>query len=188
MKKERFDTVTDGIIAIIVTLMVLEIKLPELTAVNTWPLILHIAVYALSFIYIAIGWLNHHHMFIKVEKVDTGTVWANFAFLFTLSLVPLATGPLGEEFQKTGSHVFYGAVCTLTALTYTLLQARVNKKYNHSNNKVKYHMFDIIGIVLYGLSIPLSFVSIYISAIIFIMIPTIYFMQSKRLPKLHELE
>lgn len=181
MKKERFDTITDGIIAIIITLMVLQINLPELTVANILPLLLHISVYAVSFTYIAIGWLNQHHMFVKVEKVDTETVWTNFAFLFALSLVPLATGPLGEEFQKTGSHVFYGAVCTLTALTFTLLQARVN---TISNNKIKFHKFDVIGIVLYGLSIPLSFVSIYISAIIFIMIPTIYFIQSKRLPKL----
>jgi uncharacterized membrane protein len=188
MRKERFDTITDGIIAIIITLMVLEIKLPQLTVANIWPIILHVAVYGLSFTYIAIGWLNQHHMFVKVEKVDTGTIWTNFAFLFALSLVPLATGPLGEEFQKTESHIFYGAVCTLTSLTYTLLQARVNKMYNHSNNKIKYHMFDVLGIVLYGLSIPLSFVSIYISTIIFIMIPTIYFIQTKRLPKLHELK
>ena len=181
MKKERFDTITDGIIAIIITLMVLAIKLPEFTAANIGTIILQVAVYAVSFTYIAIGWLNQHHMFMAVEKVDTVTIWTNFAFLFALSLVPLATGPLGEEFQKTGSHVFYGAVCTLTALTFTLLQARVN---TISNNKTKFHKFDIIGIVLYGLSIPLSFVSIYISAIIFIMIPAIYFIQSKRLPKL----
>jgi uncharacterized membrane protein len=83
MRKERFETFTDGVVAIIITLMVLEIKLPELTADNFLLLMRHIAVYALSFIVVAILWLNHHKMFLQTEQVNTKIIWFNFALLFS---------------------------------------------------------------------------------------------------------
>jgi uncharacterized membrane protein len=186
MKKERFETFTDGVFAIIITLMVLEIKLPELTADNFWILVQHITVYALSFMVIAITWLNHHNMFLPTDKITTKIIWINFGLLFTLSLVPLATGPLGEHFHKRESHIFYGAVLTAVSLFYTLLQNSVNTILIHVNDKDKKHInkTNWLATTLYALSIPLSFLSIYISTIIFIMFPIIYFIPSKRLTKL----
>jgi uncharacterized membrane protein len=100
MRKERFEVFTDAVIAIIMTLMILEIKLPELTAASLWTFLQHITIYALSFLVIAITWLNHHIMFLHVDKIPTRIIWINFMMLFSMSLIPLATGHLGEHFFR----------------------------------------------------------------------------------------
>ena len=89
MQRERFESMTDAVIAIIITLLVLEIRVPEFTKQNLPELALQIFVYALSFTTIAIGWINHHRIFAELEKVTPDIIWLNFGLLFCLSLVPL---------------------------------------------------------------------------------------------------
>ena len=127
MKSERIETFTDGVVAIIITLMVLEMKLPELRPENATLIIRHIGVYALSFISIAIIWLNHHNMFSVIEKVDTKTIWTNLFLLFFMSLIPLPTKSLGEHFLERESYVFFGSVMTATSITYSVLQMLISK-------------------------------------------------------------
>ena len=186
MKKERFEMFTDAVIAIIMTLMILEIKLPDITAANFSILTQQISIYALSFIVIAIAWLNHHIMFLHIEKVTTKIIWINFAMLFSMSIIPLATKPLGEHFFQKESHMFYGAVMTAVVLPYTLLQLNANKMLTKLQGKDKNHINQLnwLSTVVYGLSIPLSLLSIYISTIIFVMLPIIYFIPSKKLTNL----
>ena len=174
---------SDGVIAIIITLLILEIKLPELTTENFWLLARHIAVYALSFIVIAITWLNHHNMFLPGEKVNTKIIWLNFSLLFFMSLIPLATEPLGEHFFQKESHIFYGVVLAGVSLTYTLLQISVYKTLAHVSIKDKKHINNInwAATVFYALAARLSCISVYLSTAIFIMFPVIYFIPSKRL-------
>jgi len=183
MKKERLEIFTDAVIAIIMTLMILEIKLPEISIPNLLDLLRQVAIYALSFIVIAITWLNHNAMFLTVDKVGIKITWINFWMLFSMSLIPLATAPLGEHFFEKESHMFYGAVMTAVALPYTLLQLNLNKMATHLEDKVKktINRQNWWATFIYALSIPLSLVSIYISTIIFVIFPIIYFTPSKKI-------
>lgn len=171
MKKERFEAITDAVLAIIITLMVLEIKIPELTAANAPRILQQILIYAVSFTQIAILWLNHHNMFARVERVNLDTVWLNFGLLFLTSLLPLATEHISENFFQRGNHIFYGAVMSVMSIFYNLLQGRVP---GHASPLNRW------AIVVNLLSIPLSFVSVYLSGAIFLFIPLAYFVLSRR--------
>lgn len=179
MRKERFDAITDAILAIIVTLMVLEIKIPELTAENIPKILQQIFVYAVSFATIAILWLNHHHMFVHTERVAVNVVWTNFCLLFTTSLIPLATAPLSEHFYERASHIFYGTVVGTVTFLYTILQDQ-NARHNKIKLKASIHLMNWIASALYFSSIPLSYLSLYLSAAIFILCPTTYFLLSRK--------
>lgn len=183
MRKERFEIFTDAVIAIIMTLMILEIKLPDLTVSNFLIFIQHVSVYALSFIVIAITWLNHHIMFLHIEKITTKIIWINFAMLFSMSFIPLATGHLGEHFFRKESHMFYGTIMTAVALPYTLLQFNAYKMLTSIQDKVKSRINKLnwVATILYGLSVPLSLLSIYISTIIYLIFPIVYFILPKKL-------
>ncbi|HNP33702.1 MAG TPA: TMEM175 family protein [Flavobacterium sp.] len=121
MKKERFEAITDAVLAIIITLMVLEIKIPELTLENLPKVFQQIFIYAVSFTYIAILWLNHHHMFVKVKTVSITIVWINFALLFFTSILPMATEHLNADFHQKANHIFFGLIMTVVTFLYSLL-------------------------------------------------------------------
>lgn len=179
MKKERFDAITDAILAIIITLMVLEIKIPELTVENLPNILYQILIYALSFITIAIIWLNHHRISAHKDRIDITFVWVNFGLLFMISFIPIATGHLSESFFEVANHIFYGIVVTLVVFFYALFQERVTKTENTKDFKGDIKMSWAI-MVLYSLSIPLSFLSVYISGCIFLFVPILYFFQTKK--------
>ncbi len=187
MRKERFEIFTDAVIAIIMTLMILEIKLPEITASSIWDFLQHIAIYALSFIVIAITWLNHHIMFLHIERITTKIIWINFAMLFSMSLIPLATGHLGEHFLVKESHMLYGGIMTAVALPYSILQLNLNKilKKKGDTGRDRINKLNWVATILYGLSIPLSLLSTYISTIIFLIFPIIYFILPKKMAHLY---
>jgi uncharacterized membrane protein len=183
MNKSRIETFTDGVIAIIITLMVLSIKLPQLTSTTAIALLRHISIYGLSFISIAIIWLNHHNMFMVIEKVDTRTIWTNLFLLFFMSLIPLPTKALGENFFDRESHVFFGLIMTATSITYSLLQTMIISTMAKvsAENKTNTNRLNWFSTFLYASSIPLSFISIYLSTLIFILIPIVYFIPTKKL-------
>jgi len=183
MSKERFEVFTDAVIAIIMTLMILEIKLPELTVASLWTFLQHIAIYALSFLVIAITWLNHHIMFLHVDKIPTKIIWINFMMLFSMSLIPLATGHLGEHFFQKESHMFYAAIMTAVAVPYTLLQFSVNRILTSKGEKERqyFNWLNWTATFLYIISIPLSSISIYISTAIYLIMPIIYFILPKKM-------
>lgn len=178
MKKERLQMLSDGVIAIILTLMVLEIKIPyPFTRASFGPVAQHIAIYALSFVVVAIMWLNHHHIFVPIEKVSIRITWLNFILLFMMSIIPLPTKALGENFFSKDAHLFYGIVITTTAFFYSTLQSEVNKCSEQLNKeeRKKINRLNWTSTLIYGLSIPLSFISIYLSTFIFLLIPAIFF-------------
>jgi len=183
MNKGRIETFTDGVIAIIITLMVLSIKLPHLTTTTGMVLLRHISIYGLSFISIAIIWLNHHNMFMVIEKVDTRTIWANIFLLFFMSLIPLPTKALGEDFFERESHVFFGIILTATSITYSILQTMIISTMAKvsTENKTNTNRLNWFASLLYASSIPLSFISVYLSTFIFILIPIVYFIPTKKL-------
>lgn len=175
MRKERFEAITDAVLAIVITLMVLEIKITDLSTEKVYDFLFQLLIYAISFIFIVILWLNHHNMFKRVEKIDFKTIWINFWLLFSASLIPLATRILQESFFERKSHTFFGAIMTAAFFFYALLEERAIKLSNHKHASfVRKMNWSATLIIL--LSIPLSFISIYISATIFALIPLSYFL------------
>jgi uncharacterized membrane protein len=126
MNKNRLEAFSDGVIAIIITIMVLEMKTPHgediQALIPLWPVFLS---YVLSFIYVGIFWNNHHHMLHLCNKVTGGILWANLHLLFWLSLIPFATGWMGESHFSQIPSALYGAVLFMAAIAYWLLQNQI---------------------------------------------------------------
>jgi uncharacterized membrane protein len=126
MSKNRLEAFSDGVLAIIITIMVLELKVPHGDSVAAlrplWPVLLS---YVLSFIYVGIYWNNHHHMLHTCHQVTGGMLWANLHLLFWLSLIPFATGWLGENHFAAGPSVLYGFVLWMAAIAYLILQQTI---------------------------------------------------------------
>lgn len=118
-------------------------------------------------------------MFADVDKIDHGTIWINFWMLFSTSLIPLATGVISESFYDTQSHVLYGAVMTTTTLLYAILEERaIRLSKKRSGNKAR--RMNWTAVIIFLSSIPLSFVSVYISAFIFVALPALYFILPRK--------
>ena len=117
MGKSRIEAFSDGVLAIIITIMVLELKVPHETTIAAlaalWPVV---ASYVLSFVYLGIYWNNHHHMFHAVKRVSGGVLWANLHLLFWLSLVPFVTAWMGENHFATVPTATYGVVLLMAGL------------------------------------------------------------------------
>src|SRR4249920_304055 len=126
MQKSRLEAFSDGVIAIIITIMVLELKAPHGDSVEAlaplWPIALS---YVLSFVYIAIYWNNHHHMLHTVRHVTGGILWANLHLLFWLSIVPFATAWLGDNHFAATPTSLYGVVMLMAAIAYYVLQQTI---------------------------------------------------------------
>jgi uncharacterized membrane protein len=123
MNKSRIEAFSDGVIAIIITIMVLEFKRPDGTDLAALlPLLPHVAVYALSFIYVGIYWNNHHHLFHSVKSVSGVVLLANLHLLFWLSLVPFATGWIGEHYFAPVPVALYGALLLMCGVGHTILE------------------------------------------------------------------
>src|SRR6476661_2854004 len=119
MRKTRLEAFSDGVFAIIITIMVLELKIPHTENISDLkPLIPIFISYVLSFIYVGIYWNNHHHLFHFVERVDGKLLWANLHLLFWLSLFPFATGWMGENHFSTWPVALYGVVLLMAGVAY----------------------------------------------------------------------
>jgi uncharacterized membrane protein len=160
MGKNRLEAFSDGVIAIIITIMVLELKVPHDPTFNAliplWPVFMS---YVLSFIYVGIYWNNHHHMLHAVKEVSGGVLWANLHLLFWLSLIPFVTAWMGENHFETGPTAAYGFVLFMCATAYSLL-ARGLTTHHEKNSALAEAMGDDrkgkISIVLYLVGIALS--------------------------------
>jgi len=133
MGKNRLEAFSDGVIAILITIMVLELKVPHSPDFAAlWPLWPVFMSYVLSFIYIGIYWNNHHHLLHAVKEVSGDVLWANLHLLFWLSLIPFVTAWLGENHFETGPTIAYGFVLFMCAVAYSLLAKRLVS--NHPKN------------------------------------------------------
>jgi len=123
MGKSRLEAFSDGVIAIIITIMVLELKVPHETSLEALrPLVPSFLSYALSFIYVGIYWNNHHHMLHVCQRVSGGILWANLHLLFWLSLIPFTTAWMDENHDAPGPTALYGVVLLMAAIAYWILQ------------------------------------------------------------------
>jgi uncharacterized membrane protein len=185
MSKGRLEAFSDGVIAILITIMVLELKVPQgddLRALQ--PLLPIFLTYVLSFIFLGIYWNNHHHMF-QLTRQITGTVmWANLHLLFWLSLVPFATGWMGENHFAALPTAVYGAVLFCAALAYTLLQMAIMAAEGPGSKLAAAIGNDVKGkasLVLYLLAIPLAFVTQWLADAIYVTVALIWLIPDRRI-------
>ncbi len=187
MKTNRLEAFSDGVLAIIITIMVLELEAPdEVTLEALIPLFPVFISYLISFIFLGIYWNNHHHLFQITERVNGKILWANLHLLFWLSLIPFATSWIGEHHIETAPVALYGFVLLMSALAYYILQSRIIKYHDEGfvlrkaigkDRKGKLSMlFYIIGLIL-------SFISPILAIICYVLVAVIWVVPDKRIEK-----
>ncbi|MBS1490068.1 MAG: DUF1211 domain-containing protein [Bacteroidetes bacterium] len=161
MKTSRLEAFSDGVFAIIITIMVLELKVPEGADFSALkPLTSKFLSYVLSFIYLGIYWNNHHHLFQAIKKVNGKVLWANLALLFVLSLIPFTTAWMGENHFEKNPVALYGINLMLCALTYTILEKaaiRHEGKESAIGVAIKNNFKEYVSLATYVLSTLLAF-------------------------------
>jgi uncharacterized membrane protein len=185
--KGRLEAFSDGVIAILITIMVLELRVPHGEDFHAlaplWPVFVS---YVLSFVYVGIYWNNHHHMLHAVQKVTGSILWGNLHFLFWLSLTPFATGWMGENHFAPTPTATYGAVLLCTAIAYYVLQLRIIRSQGAESVVKRAVGSDWKGKVsplLYVAAIPLAFVTSWISLAIYVGVALIWLVPDRRIER-----
>jgi uncharacterized membrane protein len=187
MQKNRLEAFSDGVMAIIITIMVLELKVPrgaELAALR--PLFGVFLSYVLSFCYLAIYWNNHHHLLHTVKEVSGGILWANLHLLFWLSLFPFATGWTGENCFAATPTAIYGVVLLMAALAWLVLQRAIIRRQGRDSILAKAIGGDWKGKLsptLYAAAIPLAFVSAAIANSIYVFVALLWLVPDRRIER-----
>jgi uncharacterized membrane protein len=185
--KDRLAAFSDGVIAIIITVMVLELKVPHgagwADLAGVLPVFLS---YVLSFVYVAIYWNNHHHLLHTVHRVDGMILWANMHLLFWLSLVPFTTGWMGENHLAALPTAVYGVSLFMPAIAYQLLQKAILRKEGPNSTLAAALGRDIKGKIsslFYLAAIVLAFVNPLISAAIYVLVAVMWFIPDRRIER-----
>lgn len=190
MGKSRLEAFSDGVIAIIITIMVLEMKVPHGSSLSSLkPLIPVFLSYVLSFIYIAIYWNNHHHMLHHVKHVNGSVLWANAHLLFWLSLIPFVTGWTGENNFPLWGVVLYGFVLMMAGVAYYLLAHCLTTIHGTDSTFAKALGSDRKGklsIVMYIIGISLSFIHPLIGIAVYALVAAVWFIPDQRFEKMRE--
>jgi uncharacterized membrane protein len=187
MNKSRLEAFSDGVLAIIITIMVLELKVPhgdDWTALR--PILPVLLGYVLSFLYVGIYWLNHHHMFHSTKHVSGGVLWANLHLLFWLSLFPVTTAWVGESHFAATPTAVYGGVLLLAAVAYYILQwAIIFQQGPDSILKaaIGRDWKGKLSLVLYAAAIPLAFVSPWIANGTYWVVALMWLIPDRRIEK-----
>ncbi len=188
MNKTRLEAFSDAVIAIIMTIMVLELKVPHGDTFEILkPLLPVFLAYVLSFVYLGIYWNNHHHMLQATKRVNGKVLWANMHLLFWLSLVPFATGWMGENHFAAMPTALYGVVLLMCALAYTILQMTIVKHHTDEENllakAVGKDLKGKISLVCYLLAIGFSFVQENISHSLYVVVALIWLVPDRRIER-----
>jgi uncharacterized membrane protein len=185
MGKNRLEAFSDGVIAIIITIMVLEMKVPHGENLgDLGPLVPVLLSYVLSFVYVGIYWNNHHHMLHACQRVTGPILWANLHLLFWLSLLPFATGWLGENHFAAVPAALYGVVLLMAGAAYFVLQQAIIASQGQESLLKKAVRGDRKGklsLVLYVLAIALAFASHWISLGIYVLVALVWLVPDKRI-------
>ncbi len=188
MGKSRLEAFSDGVIAVIITVMVLEMKVPPGTdAAALRPVLPVFLTYALSFVFVGIYWNNHHHLWHAVRHVNGATLWANLHLLFWLSLAPFVTGWMGGSHFAPVPVAVYGAVLLGSASAYYILTRvllRVHGKDSLLARALGKDLKGKISVVIYVVAIALAFVQPLISCALYVLIAAIWFCPDPRFEKL----
>jgi uncharacterized membrane protein len=183
--KGRIEAFSDGVIAIIITIMVLEMKVPHGdTLASLKPLIPVFLSYVLSFIYVGIYWNNHHHLMQAVRSVNGATLWANLHLLFWLSLIPFVTGWMGENHFTQWPVICYGVVLIMNGIAYNLLARILIRHHGEHSVLAEAYGSDWKGrssIVIYAVAIGLSWYSAMAAFALYVIVAAMWFIPDKRI-------
>jgi uncharacterized membrane protein len=187
MEKDRLAAFSDGVIAIIITVMVLELKVPESPGLDALAKVLPVFLsYVLSFVYIAIYWNNHHHLLYTVSRVDGLILWANMHLLFWLSLVPFATAWTGQNNLAPLPTALYGFSLLMPGIAYYLLQKAILRREGPDSTLARALGMDIKGKIspaLYAVAIAVAFFEPRISAAIFVLVALMWLIPDRRIER-----
>lgn len=185
MNTGRLEAFSDGVLAIIITIMVLAMTPPkEPTLDSLYPIIPVFVGYLLSFIYVGIYWVNHHHIMHVAQKVDGYGLLANLHLLFWLSLIPFTTGWVGENYLAPIPIAFYGGVLFMSAVAFRILEISLIRCHSSDFLLRTLHrngLKERLSMFLYFISVPLAFVSVWISIAIFFGVACLWIVPSKKI-------
>jgi uncharacterized membrane protein len=187
MSKGRVEAFSDGVLAIIITIMVLEMKVPhgdDLAALT--PLLPVFFSYVLSFVYLGIYWNNHHHMLQTTEHVSGGVLWANLHLLFWLSLFPFVTGWVGENHFATMPTALYGVVLLMAAIAYYILQSVIIAHQGKDSLLARAIGKDVKGKlspILYAAAIVLAFLDCRVANVLYVLVALMWLVPDRRIER-----
>ena len=188
MGKTRLEAFSDGVLAIIITIMVLELKVPHSAEwkdlAELCPVLFS---YIISFIYIGIYWGNHHHLLHTIKHVSSGIIWANLNLLFWLSLIPFATSWMGENNFSQNPVIVYAILLLLCGISYTILQFTIMKNH-HFDDKMqaalrKVSQKGIVSLIAYSTSIAVAFFNPSISLFFFVVVAILWLIPDKNIER-----
>ncbi len=187
MSKGRLEAFSDGVIAIIITIMVLELRVPQgADFVALIPLIPIFLSYVLSFVFIGIYWNNHHHLFQAVHHVDGRVLWANLHLLFWLSLTPFVTGWMGENGFSAWPVALYGTVLLLAGSAYFILARALIALHGKDSALATALGRDFkgkISLVFYAVAIPLSFLYVWLACALYVLVAIMWLVPDRRIER-----
>jgi uncharacterized membrane protein len=187
MQKNRLEAFSDGVLAIIITIMVLEMKVPhgaDLASLKA--LAPKFLSYILSFVYIGIYWSNHHHMMHAVEHIDGKSLWANMHLLFWLSLIPFGSGWMGENNFAQLPVIGYGILLFMSAIAYYILAHSLASLHQKNSTLVKALGEDKkgkISVILYAAAVGIAFLNAWISLAMYAVVALMWFIPDSRIEK-----
>lgn len=187
MNKGRLEAFSDGVIAIIITIMVLELKVPHgdtLSAIQ--PLVPVFFSYVLSFVYLGIYWNNHHHMLHATRHINGNVLWANLHLLFWLSLVPFVTGWMGENHFTSTPTALYGVILLMAALAFTILQTTILRAEGDDSllrQAVGADRKGKLSLLMYIVAIPMAFVEVAVAGALYVFVALIWLIPDRRIER-----
>jgi len=187
MTTSRMEAFTDGVVAILITIMVLELHAPEAV---TWqalqPVVPVFLAYVLSFVFLGIYWANHHHMLQLAERVNGAILWANLHLLFWLSLIPFATAWMGEHHQASTPTALYGIVMFCSGMAYTVLQRALISEQGASSPlaiAVGRDAKGLASVASYAIAIPIAFYRPVVSQLLYLAIAMMWLVPDRRIER-----
>jgi len=188
MNKNRLEAFSDGVLAIIITIMVLEFKVPNSTNYEAiMPLLHKFLSYILSFIYVGIYWNNHHHMMHTVKQVNGKILWANLHLLFWLSMIPFATAWIGEHHFAPFPMMFYGIILFMNGFAYFLLQTQIIKNHGKESQLSKAignGLKEKASVILYAIAIAFANFYPIVSGVIYIFVAFLWLIPDTRIERI----
>ena len=187
MDTRRLEAFSDGVIAILITIMVLELKVPHEAGLEALrPLVPVFLTYVLSFIYLGIYWNNHHHLLHAAQRVSGSILWANLHLLFWLSLIPFVTGWMGENHFEAAPTALYGVVLLLSGAAYTLLQRAIVARHGRDSVLGRAIGADLKGnlsLVFYMVAIASSFARVWIATMLYVAVALMWLVPDRRIER-----
>jgi uncharacterized membrane protein len=182
--KGRIEAFSDGVIAIIVTIMVLELKVPQKASLSALadlaPVLLS---YVLSFFVVAVMWVNHHHMMHDVRRVNASLLWRNNNLLFWMSLIPFTTAWMGQHYWEAAPVAVYGANLAMAWMAFFILRGEMVRQDRHNPHWVERHRDlqskAIWSVLLYAGAAAVAILNVYVSEVVYVAIPLLYFLPEK---------